>query len=429
MTTATPRARLEVTCSNWERKERKKAVNRMVELFSEHIVGFCGGKWTLELYKKTGGGLQDRVIFKRLFEHEISGGKTSLMYNIRPFDRDSSWSVIAHPPGDVNVQSLAESIAGAAPPPPPSGGEEDAPSNNFVPNQVYSARITAHGQWEMEIEVEGKHPGVIPLADICTDKFDQRQMRKFPVGSKLKVVVTDSSGAKLECSTRTEGLVSDNSKDVFTGIPNADGSLRLKGFQKGPQGLNRVFKLCGRMAASFYKYDPKPLPIDEAMDDVELYMMEEYTKDGYEVLRVDHNLIGILMRTICEMSELPEPWMTKSDAGFTLTKFAWQELGGKDKYAPQGGKPPEQKMAELMEEVADDVAEQQGLVVVADGGGSLEEAVMYLSSLTRSLELHSQIVAMKEQLRVLEERKAETDKWLSENKHVRIAAAEIAKLK
>lgn len=453
--TATQKAtsgQLRVTCPNWERKEDKKAVNRMIDIFMEHVsaVGL-GGDWTLELFKKTGGGAQDRILFKRLFEHEISGGKLSLLYNIRPFDRDSSWLVIAHPPEGADARAIAKRITGDADfesrPVQPDDDSPPSPDHSkLVTNQACTARIKSHGQWEMEVLIEDKWPGFIPLADICLAKYDRSQMKKHPIGSKLKVIITDPSGTRVECSTRTGGFVAtDFADDVFTGIPDADGGLRLKGFHKK---LGRVFDLLKRLAPTFLKYDEmsRPVPSDEIVEDVELTLMEMSQEQGYDVKYVDHAKISVTMNAICKLAELPEQWVKKVDDGFSLTSFGWSELGGKEKL--RGGSVPVKPEAqppspannhddheEAAEEAEERVVEFQRLMSSPDGPlghdpkaeASLLATTTYISKLVRKMDLENQIEALKTQfstqLGVLEGQRHTLEKWLEENRSLSRAAS------
>jgi len=155
----TPMSELVVTCPDGEKRDTARVVNGIVTLFAEHLrQRGIGGEWELELFKKTGGGGQERLLFKRQTSDK------GLIFHIRPLDRDSSWTVITYPPNDVSDKDIDKLISNEEPKTEEVPVVQEAPtmdaSDVLCNNRIYYATVTSHASHGFEIEIETKDKDV-----------------------------------------------------------------------------------------------------------------------------------------------------------------------------------------------------------------------------------------------------------------------------
>jgi hypothetical protein len=240
-----------VECPNGHKKDSPKAIIGIVRLVKEHLLGFGinEGKWSVNLIKKTGGGGQDRIVFKSIYE---DSKKPSIVFFVRPFDRDSSWLIETYPPPCISVAELKAKFEGKKEEPvsevqqePKEEPKEETQekSQNIITNQIGKAKVIKILDGEklgIEIEVkvgfggrEKKYNSFLSLDDIREGEYDKKELTRWPPGKTFKVLVleVDEEAGTAECSSHTDGYSSSkNLDDRFSGSLNADGTIILTGF-------------------------------------------------------------------------------------------------------------------------------------------------------------------------------------------------------
>lgn len=397
--------------SRKEQQDLVAIVNPMSQLFAKHLADLgLDGSWILEPIKRTGGGGQDRVVFKRINRNEIRGGKKSLLYLLRPTDRDSSWLVHAIPPPYIDIEALSNRLLGTQ----IETGESALVSgkkpvqSNFAVNQVCIGRVVAHGANGLEVQLDDKYPGFIPLADICEGKYDRKQMLKFPVGKRLRLVISEAENEPIVCSTRVEGIVAtDRADDVFTGKPSEDGSLKLNGFHRAP---DRVYELIKWIAMDAIDREPDRIPPDTAFE-----LVTSFMQTNYGAKTVERRAAGVLLGAICAAIE---PMLSKDDSGYAITEFGWSEIGGKDSFRVKraGSSVPAPSDPEI-DRGQHVVMEQEQ---TSDDEVPIGDIVAYMANALRLAEVSSQIEALEGEQRSLKV-------YLESKENVRDAAERLNK--
>lgn len=429
MATSTP---LQVKCEIGSRKENPNLwalVGPFTQLFSAYLADHqLDGTWTVEPFKRTGDKGQDKVVYKRMDRNDIRGGKMSLIFMLRPLDRDSAWLAYVMPPPYMDMGELAKRFAGeqVAQQNVESAIVTSKPRSNYAPNQVALGKVVAHGPVGLEIMIDDKYPGFVPLADICEGKYDRKEMLRFPVGKKLRFVISAVGPDKMVCSTRVEGIVAtDRSDDVFTGKPSDDGSLKLNGFHRAP---DRVYDLIKWLAMDAIDRDPNPIPNDAAID-----LVIEYMITNYGAKTVERRAAAVTLGAICSAIE---PMLAKTDYGYAITDFGWSEIGGKASYRVKGPAfgavartLPENEYAEKSHNVLAPQAEEvqpkawtseQAEEEPEDDTVSLHEISEYLGAAMRLIEIKRQIETLEGEQRSLKV-------YVESREHVRIAAERLNK--
>lgn len=393
-----------VNCPGGHKRDSTRVVKGMIDLFSQRLTELGRtGKWSVELYKKTGTGVQDRLIFKRVFkDNQITGGKSTLMYHARPLDRDSAWLVFVEPPTEDDGFAVVEAEMNPKKAAPPA----EAPKQDAVPalceNHVHRARISRHANHGIEIEIgEDNQPGFIPLADLCVDgKYDKKAINKYTVGKVIKVVICDASKSPIVCSIRVDSVLStSHAMDMFTGVPDKEGHLSLKGFTRD---YKRVYRLIEWLASNKEEHG-------EVMSkEVALKLTEEFMALTYGSKTLDTRGAGAILSHLCEAVEsLPEPMLQKSVDGYSLTEFAWIELGLKPQ-APVAVievAPEPEPVPETPREERDQAPATVDSIIDVP---PLEDLIKYAGMALRYAQVCSSIDA------ILRE-KAEIEEWLSAN--------------
>lgn len=387
---------LTIKCPQGENKDNARVIGGIVDLFAKRYSAFgLNGCWLLELLRKTGGGGQERLVFKRL-----TNGV--LLYQARPLDRDSSWTVLVHPPENANLKMLLDKEQGL----PKETLATPAPIEISVCNeQVYRAKVTAHLAHGLSIEIEtktGPCPGFIQLADIG---FDKAAINKYPVNKTMKVLVCDASKVPVVCSTRTDTvLTTTNANDMFTGRPNGDGSLSLKGFTTSSKRILNLVEHLGVFSGG--EKIPKEMAISITME----YLKAEYGGS------TERQQVVTILNALCNKSDvLPAATLSRTDEDYSLTAFALDELPHIKEELPAPAPTPQpvpqiEMQIEIQKaEPAPAPAESPERIVPID------EIVEYLGKACRQVELKSHIEALAKEKKAL-------DEWLSANGHVKAAA-------
>ena len=317
---------LVIECPSKETKrDDARVVFGIARLLSEHYEQKgIGGKWKMRLFRKTGGGGQERLVFRKLID-DPGGNQPVLMYQVRPLDRDSSWTVLLYPPPGCNLKDIV-SLENAPSLPPETQVEtpvqEEDVSESLCDNQVYVAKVSAHKEHGLLVEIaieDEKVLGFVPLSDL---DYDKQLENKYRVGKNVKVLVADSSKSPVVCSIRgaIEMTSSDSLKDVFTGAPNKNGSLSLRGYTLS--GYQKIYELVEDLALSMLDSDPPYLSKEKAVD-----AAIEYWKKKYNVPVVERSVTGTILNQLCKGTKaVPVPLLCHQGDGYSLTEFALNEL-------------------------------------------------------------------------------------------------------
>lgn len=385
---------LTIKCPDGESKDSARVVGGIIDLFARRFSAFgLNGCWSLELLRKTGGGGQERLVFKR----QTNG---IFLYQARPLDRDSSWTVVVHPPASANLKTLLDKEQAT-----PSQPEEVTPliQISVCNEQVYKARVTAHLSHGLSIEIESKTgpcPGFIQLADIG---FDKASINKYPVNKNIKVLVCDASKVPVVCSTRTDTvLTTTNANDMFTGRPTGDGSLSLKGFTASSKRILSLVEHLGVFSGG--ERIPKETAISITME----YLKAEYGGTA------ERQQIVTILNAMCNKSDaMPAATLSRTDEDYSLTSFALDELPHIKGEQPAPA--PVAAVAEPEPEPEPAVAESEVAPQKTERIVPLDEVVEYLGKACRQAELKSQIEALSKE-------KSSLDEWLQANANVKVAA-------
>lgn len=402
---------LVVECPDGEDKDSKLVVGRMTQIFRKHLDKFgLRGKWGLALYKKTGSSGQDRIVFKGIISNNATGNKPVLMYSGRPMDRDSSWLVAVTPPKGIDlnyIEELESKAKGTAQTTKNEPEDETKDEIMVAVNQVKFANVVDHAQHGLNILVEGGHEGFIPLADICEGKYERKWLNRYPIDKRIKVVITEvGSDGRLKCSVRTDGILSTNSlQDVFSGVADKDGTLKLSGFTKDPGRIYELVNWLAMTAMDGTAGDPRPLCQIEATD-----AAMEFIITKYDAKTVSKQSVAVILTSLCSSIE---PLIRKDDDGnYFLTEFGWAELGGREKFMPgyQKDNGCEDADASPVNENDDDAE-----VVDSD----IADVIEYLGKAIRHAEVSSQAsMIMKE--------KEELEAWLAEHSFLQGRASKLS---
>jgi hypothetical protein len=411
---ATATAPLVVKCPGGEKRDSTRVVSGIVNLFAEYLAERgLGGTWKLELFKKTGGGGQDRISYKRAYQ-ETAAAPECHLYNIRPHDRDSSWAVLVYPPPDTDIPALIATVPIIV-----SNEDEDAEESTMeespmavFDSHVYHAKVVAHRNHGIDIEIDEqgrKVPGVIELADLCIGGgYNKKEMNKFPVGRGVKVLVCDASQSPVVCSIRTDTVLStSSSKDVFTGALK-DGELPLAGFTYDHR---RIYALVEYLGLITLEKGSFCLPREVAIDSCIAHL-----KAVYGAKSVARQRVCVVLDACCKArGALPEPLLKKTDEGYLLTDFALRELGLQDAAEKQLEQPSPQASFEDLEGV-----DIPPVMPQEPPTQSVEAIAEYLSKAIRRADIQLS-------LDNLSREKQELDAWLKANQDCREAAQEVIK--
>jgi len=428
---------LTVKCPDGYSKDSVRVVSGIINL----LTGYLGqrgadGDWKIELYRKTGGGGMERVYFKR--KHKTQGRDDALLFQVRPLDRGSSWTVVAYPPKGYNVDKMlnAQPVEKEPEEEEEEQQEEDKDISGLLAiNQIHQAKVTEHYPHGFDVEISVKDKkvmGFVGLADLGS--YDPKMLNKFPVGKTIRVLVCDTT-EPVTCSTKVEAVLStDNSKDVFTGALNSDGSLPLRAYTKDHR---RVFDLLQEIVVEMMQTRKNFLTKDVAVECVTKWLMKKYNAKSIPL-----RAVPALLRQLCQsLEQVPMPVLRKVDDGYALTDFAWGELGGMEQFfsdAPSedvlkastgeededdgediGGvvaTPPPAPMPLEIEDILED--EDEDVEDHQNNGCDLTKVAEYFGKLCRLNELSSQIASL------TNERK-EIERWLDENKHLRASVRQV----
>jgi hypothetical protein len=208
----------------------------------------------------------------------------------------------------------------ASPAPPPK-------ASVLAVNQALHAKVAKHLPYGLEVLLEDGAAGLIPLDDLCRGAFDKKELSKYPVGKKVKVIIVDPEKTPIRCSTRMEGIVDTNKPDdTYTGKPDKNGHLT---FEKFTSDYHRVFELADWLGTASLdldpeRRDPKPIPYADASKYVEQYFITKYSENGVKSV----SRPGILLDVLCRpCGDIPEPVLQKNEnKDILLTEFAWSEI-------------------------------------------------------------------------------------------------------
>ena len=460
-------------CVDISTKPKRQAELGIVKLMTEHYEERgIEGNFTISLYRKTGGGGQDKCRFMRVFADHPNQAPQA-MYQVRPHDRDSTWLILVQPTDRSVFDGLVakekaplKSKTPSALAVPAAATEPEEADAELFPNKACFAKVVSHQKhgFTIGIETKGKPvEGFVSLADLPT--FNQKEMNKYPVGKKIKVLICDPSKSPVECSTRVETLISTtNSKDVFTGVPNPDGSLSMNSYLRN---FRRHYALLGDFGVHAQYGGKNLISKDEIVDLTTEFFKKKY--EGTKTIEGGRQTIFLLMAQYVRGTEIVNtPCLSKNGDNYSLTEFAWTEL---DLIDPDKGEPvakpqdeptvhpePGEEQGEAKEEFCcfDHPEEQSQSPKPATQPTPQPKAVPALPDtnpmdLTKLQELPdpeldesaepfgnilkaaatyfgkaSRLAEVKSQLSSLQHEEAELEQWLEENEEMRSPAAKMA---
>jgi hypothetical protein len=411
---------LVVTCPDSDKRDGVRVISGIVTLFADHLrQRGIGGEWELELFKKTGGGGQERILFKRQTSDK------GLIFHIRPLDRDSSWTVITYPPDDVSDEDINKLISKEEPKTEETAVVQEAPtmdaSDVLCNNRIYYATVTSHAQHGFEIDIETKDKdfpsaeGYIDLSDL--DKYDTTSLNKYPVGKRFRVIVCNKSKNPVICSTRIKDVLeTPNARDEFTGMPDEDGVLSLKTYTCS---FHRVLNLIDEFANVVMMPAKRNfITHDQAVEVATQFLLKKYNAKSIN----SNGLLKIISSFCGKMEATKYQVLQRQDDGYVLTQDAWDEIGGNNTVFDEAPKKPVQQEPlihpdEPVFEIKPDpepVAKPdtyESAVVTGIPQATkedLEDGAEYWAKLCRSIEISSQISA-------LQMEKDQIKQWLAAN--------------
>jgi len=280
------------------------------------------GIWLIKPIKLVGTNSAP-LDLRRKHVDEVSG-YTTLRFFVRPFGRESCWEVSIAPPDGVDIDEIVELFRGDTKIGVGAATAEDSRAELAV-GKIFRGTVTKVLQYGLSLMLEGHDAvGLLPLEEISPD-YDVEVLKKFPVRSKLKVMLQSIDGNKLRFSKiMAEAMTSERATDVYAGVPDRDGMLRLKGFSESLSRRVQMLSWIGEVACRF---DPEPAPKAEVISHIRAQLMVQTGAS-----EVEAKAIG----TIANKFEAVE-WITvQRDAdgiatSYTMTQFGWSELGGIEK--------------------------------------------------------------------------------------------------
>ncbi len=353
------------------------------------------GDWEAELFKKTGENTTEKIELRK-----ISKENQYAVYAVRPFDKSSSWRITVRPPKGFDIEQLNEKAVTQEVETPTEEVEEP------TVNQLRKARIVTHLQHGMEILIDEKYEGFIPLQDV-SESYDKKDLNRYPVGSLLRVVIADTS-KPYPCTIRTDGIATTTSKnDLFSGQPDSDGRLSLLSYTKDPNRIHEFVQVFSIIAES---HKPKSVPYEEAIK-----WMTDFFKDKYKAKDIHPKGVLRLFTTICHSRDTC--WIKKTQDGYEVTEEGWIEVSHQAPEVIQAvALEPELEKAEAVTKQVE--SRLQPIVEHLEpihAQPTLDDLITYIRKSQR-------LVDVTEERRMLDKEITELKDWLDNNLQLKMAA-------
>ena len=174
-------------------------------------------------------------------------------------------------------------------------------------------------------------------------------------------MITDLK-APLTCSIHVEDFVAtDDSENLFTGVPGPNGIIDIRGFSKHP---NHCYDLVGFLVShAAIDLKPNPIPADMAVGLANQFLQAKYGGTAEQI-----GLRAVLNGLCASKAGRRSPLLQKTEQGYLVTQFGWDEffppLPEEEKPEPPVAEPP----------VATEPAKQEPAEPAQDGLNAEEQA-------------------------------------------------------
>ena len=334
----------------WRGIREQKVMEPIGLYLAKHLEtrGFSGS-FKAAPYKKSRKA-KSGVEFLREFD------RSSALYHVRPFDRDSAWNIRLWPEPPMTLQEIINAENAVAPPkdndePAPQPAKEPSTPTLLVAQQMVKTKVSRHREgfgFEVAPLDDQGHVGLVLLQDITLDgEYDKSNLNRFPIGKSIRVMIDDPTATPIKCTLHVEGVAEPASdKDVFSGVPNKNGDLSLKCFG---ENINRVYDLILEMAAQ--GLNEKPWEYSLAATMVAEWFVERYKLQSTK--NIAPGSVDSIIRSLYSRKD-PLIRRRKDDSGdwIELTDFGQKEwLSSQPKKQPnlEPGLPSEVSQRETPE--------------------------------------------------------------------------------
>lgn len=303
----------------------------IANVFQQHLthLGFVDGRWDLDIIrKKTSKNLIKTNHHKQLeYKHRDSN---KLYYQIQPtLESDISWRVAMQTPPFVDPNQVVAAEKDFA-----EKGvlivETISKEIKISVGQKHKATVTGHLDYGLKIKI-GESEGIIHLADI-SETYDKNDLLRYPVGKVVPVIISsiDEKKNQIVCSTKID-VDATHANDLFTGIPNKDGSLSLLGYTKDinrkSEIIEHLFILCTDHPSNVIKHEAAIAHLDT------------FFKEKYGAV-IDKRSVTTILTGICSGDFA---WLAKIEDGYALTELGLETIEGSKPTPPtrQTPEPPQ----------------------------------------------------------------------------------------
>lgn len=192
---------------------------------------------------------------------------------------------------------------------------------------IYEAELVGEDRSRSALGVtvqtkDGLFPGIVPFYEIPGKEEDFVTYKK---GSKLRVMLISTDRNIYKFSVKAVETHLANHKSEYTGIPDQDGSLPLKGYYLCPDRMRQMLKWIAEVQLDYMDADSRPL---EMPKDLVLTFVSNKLKGETGAERVDSRGLGSIIRG---MAALKYEWLVlcqdadNNITGFRLTDFGMSE--------------------------------------------------------------------------------------------------------
>lgn len=302
---------------NKGQREEATTKTEIADIFRKHLLrlGFREGRWDIDIIKKT-----SKVCTHPLeYMHHAA---RKFYYQVQSSERSNAcWRIVLHIPVFVDPVSVIAAERGLAENGTSQMNNTTEEAIQITVGQIHKATIREHLEYGLKIQI-GEYEGIILLADISED-YDKNDLFRYPVGKVIPVLISsiDDKKKQIVCSTKIETVAS--TTDLFTGVPNKDGSLSLLGFARD---LHRKYELVERLAILCMD-DPN----HNVKHDVAVAHIDSFFKEKFNATTLDKRGLSALLTGI---SSGDFAWLKKTDDGYTLTELGWETIEGQSKPKP-----------------------------------------------------------------------------------------------
>jgi hypothetical protein len=293
-----------------------------------------GGIWVIKPIKRI-NKTQEPFIYKRIYDGDF--GARAGIRAVCDGGKEA-WEISILQPEDYDILDVVAALGGASPVVAANKPEESVATDPINPTVadalrkamadgfVFTGRVNSTSKHSLTVildECYGNVVGVVPLEHLSGD-YDRDILSKYPRGKAIKVCVIDVSGKlpKFSVVGASISTKSDKIGEIFTGVPDSDGNLRLSGYVKD---LNRRFDVLNWLKTLASECYPKPMPRDDAIDRVMAGLIGRYHARSGKTT-VARRVVAVILSSFSKNQEL---WLELDDRDFAVTERGWEAMGGK----------------------------------------------------------------------------------------------------